>query len=56
MTYAELLEERGKMRTQVETVDNLLQEGIEWPVIERVTGVNEAQFEELKQQLREMAD
>lgn len=56
MTYAELLEERGKMRTQVETVDNLLQEGIEWPVIERVTDVNEAQFEELKQRLREIAD
>jgi predicted transposase/invertase (TIGR01784 family) len=56
MTYAELLEERGKIRNQVETIDNLLQEGIEWPIIERVTGVSEAQFEELKQRLRKIAD
>ena len=56
MTYAERLEERGKIRNQVETIDNLLQEIIEWSVIERVTGVREAQFEDLKQRLREIAD
>lgn len=56
MTYAERLEERGKIRNQVETIDNLLQEGMEWPIIERVTGVSEAQFEDLKQRLREIAD
>ncbi len=39
MTYAERLEERGKIRNQVETIDNLLQEGMEWPIIERPVSV-----------------
>ena len=56
MTYAQELEERGKVRNQVEVIEGLLQETIGWDVIERVTGVNEAQFEALKQQLEEMGE
>lgn len=56
MTYAELLEERGELRKQVEIIENLLHEGIEWSVIERVTGTNETQFEGLKQRLHDLAD
>ena len=54
MTYAQELEERGRMRTQVQVIEGLLQESITWDVIERVTGVNEAQFRSLKQQLEAM--
>ncbi|ETX04830.1 MAG: hypothetical protein ETSY2_26455 [Candidatus Entotheonella gemina] len=55
MTYAQLLEERGKLRIQVEVIEGLLRESIGWDVIERVTGVQETQFEELQQRLRELA-
>jgi len=62
MTYAqELLAEgraegraEGKIQYQVEVIENLLREGLDWSVIERTTGVNEAQFEALKQQVEEM--
>lgn len=58
MTYAqELLAEgraEGKMRNQVEVIEGLLQEGMAWPAIERVTGLNEDQFQVLKQQVEEM--
>ncbi|ETW92586.1 MAG: hypothetical protein ETSY1_43010 [Candidatus Entotheonella factor] len=62
MTYAqELLAEgrtegrtEGKLRTQVEVIEGMLQEGIAWAVIERVTGVHEAQFQSLKKQVEEM--
>jgi predicted transposase/invertase (TIGR01784 family) len=54
MTYAQELEERGKVKNQVEVIEGLLQESIGWDVIERVTGVNEAQFQVLKQQVESM--
>jgi predicted transposase/invertase (TIGR01784 family) len=54
MTYAQELEERGKIKNQVEVIKGLLQESIGWDVIERVTGVNEARFQVLKQQVAEM--
>jgi predicted transposase/invertase (TIGR01784 family) len=54
MTYAQELEERGKIKNQVEVIEGLLQESIGWDVIERVTGVNEARFQVLKQQVAEM--
>jgi len=57
-TYAqELLAEgraEGEIRTQVQVIEGLLREGVEWPVIERATGVNEAQFQALKQQVEAM--
>jgi predicted transposase/invertase (TIGR01784 family) len=54
MTYAQELLAQGEIRAQVRIIENLLQEGMEWPVIERVTGVNEAQFQALKQQVEGM--
>lgn len=54
MTYAQELEERGEIRTQVRTIEGLLREGVEWSVIERAMGINETQFQALKQQVAEM--
>ncbi len=54
MTYAQELLAQGEIRAQVRIIENLLREGMEWPVIERVTGVNEAQFQALKQQVEGM--
>jgi len=66
MTYAqELLKEgrtegraegrtEGEIKAEVRIIENLLQEGMEWAAIERVTGVNEAQFQALKQQVEDM--
>lgn len=54
MTYAQELEARGKIKNQVEVIEGLLQESIGWDVIERVTGVNETQFQALKQQIEHM--
>ncbi|ETX04272.1 MAG: hypothetical protein ETSY2_29775 [Candidatus Entotheonella gemina] len=59
MTYAQQLlaegreegREEGRLEERVTMIENLLQEGIAWPVIERVAGVNEVQFEALKQHL-----
>ncbi len=59
MTYAQQLiaegreegRQEGRVEARVTMVENLLQEGVEWSMIERVAGVNEAQFEALKQQL-----
>jgi len=54
MTYAQELLEEGRMRNQVEVIEGLLREGVEWAVIERATGVNETQFQALKQQIANM--
>lgn len=57
-TYAQELlaegEEKGKVKTQVAVIEGLLREGMAWSAIERVTGVNAAQFQALKQQVRDM--
>ena len=34
----------------MEVIEGLLREGLRWPIMERVTGVNEAQFQGLKDQ------
>ena len=62
MTYAqELLKEgraegqaEGEIKAEVRIIENLLREGMEWEAIERVTGINEAQFQALKQQVAAM--
>ena len=54
MTYAEELRAEGKIRTQVEVIEGFLREGVDWAVIERATGVNEVQFQALKQQVEAM--
>ena len=60
MTYAqELLAEgraEGEIRAQVRMIENLLGEGVSWSVIERVSGLNETQFQALKQQVRDIAE
>jgi hypothetical protein len=59
-TYAqELLAEgraEGELRTQVQVIEGLLREGVSWSVIERATGVGEAQFEALKRQVEGMSE
>jgi hypothetical protein len=60
MTYAqELLAEgraEGEIRAQVRMIENLLGEGVSWSVIERVSGLNETQFQALKQQVRDLSE
>jgi hypothetical protein len=47
-------EQLGKIKTQVEVIEGLLREGMEWAAIERVTSVNGAQFQTFKQQVEAM--
>jgi predicted transposase YdaD len=62
MTYAqELVKEgrtegraEGEIKAEVRIIENLLHEGMEWAAIARVTGINEAQFQALKQQVEAM--
>jgi predicted transposase YdaD len=54
MTYAQELLKEGEIRAEVRIIENLLREGMEWPAIERITGVNEMQFRILKQQVEAM--
>jgi predicted transposase/invertase (TIGR01784 family) len=56
MTYAEELRAEGRVRTQVEVIENLLRLGEEWSRIEAITGVNETQFQTLKQQVADMTE
>ncbi|ETW92075.1 MAG: hypothetical protein ETSY2_54610, partial [Candidatus Entotheonella gemina] len=46
--------EEGTLRTQVEMVENLLREGASWSLIERVTGLDEAQFDVLKARVQRL--
>ena len=54
MTYAQELLEKGRLEERVKVIEGFLQVGVEWSVIERATGVNEAQFQALKQQVEAM--
>jgi hypothetical protein len=54
MTYAQELLAQGEIRAQVRIIEHLLREGMAWPVIKRVTGVNETQFRALKQQVEDI--
>jgi predicted transposase YdaD len=66
MTYAQELRQEGQregrregrtegaIRAEVRIIENLLREGLAWPAIERITGVNEAHFQVLKQQVEAM--
>ena len=56
MTYAQELLAQGEIRAQVRMIEGFLREEVEWSVIERATGVNEAQFQALKQQVEDMND
>ena len=54
MTYAQELEEQGKIKERLTIIENLLRLGEEWSRIEEITGANETQFEALKQQVADM--
>ena len=66
MTYAQELRQEGRTEGRIEgrtegeitaevrIIENLLLEGMAWPAIERITGVNEAQFQVLKQRMDAM--
>jgi hypothetical protein len=54
MTYAQELLKEGENKAEVRIIENLLREGLDWAAIERVTGVNEAQFQALKQQVEDL--
>jgi predicted transposase YdaD len=58
MTYAQELlaegREEGREEERVQMIENLLREGVLWSVIERVSGLNETQFQVLKQQVRNL--
>ena len=55
MTYAQELvkegREEGEIRAEVRIIENLVREGMAWSVIERITGVTEAQFQGLKERM-----
>ena len=40
----------------MEVIEGFLREGVEWPVIERATGVSKARFEQLKAQAEAMRE
>ena len=54
MNYAQELLEKGRLEERLKVVENLLRLNVTWSMIEEATGVNEAQFQRLKQQLEEM--
>jgi predicted transposase/invertase (TIGR01784 family) len=56
MTYGQQLIEQGKIQERVTIIENLLELGDDWSRIEAITGVNEVQFQALKQQLEEMTE
>ncbi|ETW98736.1 MAG: hypothetical protein ETSY2_42345 [Candidatus Entotheonella gemina] len=63
MTYAEQIEElgeargeeRGRLKTQVEIIENLLRLGEDWSRIEAIAGVTASEFDALKQRLGELS-
>ena len=56
MTYAQELLEKGRLEERVRVIESLLREGLDWAAIERVMGVNETQFQALKQQVEGMSE
>ena len=59
MTYAEELiqegrrkgERKGQLKGRVDTIEDLLRAGVEWPVIESATGIDQDALREFKEQL-----
>lgn len=44
----------GELRAEVRIIENLLREGMTWAAIVQITGITEAEFQELKQRLEAM--
>lgn len=63
MTYAEELlkegeirgETKGEIKGKIETIAGLLAVGVNWAVITQATGIDRAEFEALKVQLRQLS-
>ncbi len=56
MTYAQELFKEGENKAEVRIIENLQREGLDWAAIERITGVDETQFQALKQQVADMTE
>lgn len=56
MTYAQELLEKGRLEERVNVIEGFLRAGATWAMIEEATGVNETQFQELKQQVEAMTE
>jgi predicted transposase YdaD len=56
MTYAQQLLEKGRLEERVRMIEGLLRAGAEWSMIEAASGIDEAQFQALKQQLQDMTE
>jgi len=56
MTYAQELLEKGRLEERVRMIEGLLRAGAEWSMIEAASGIDEAQFQALKQQLQDMTE
>ena len=51
MSYAQQLLEEGARQGKIEAVEGFLRVGVSWDIIESATGLNEARFHALKEQL-----
>jgi len=47
-------EVRGEIKTKIETIENMLKIGMDWTLIEQVTGVDPSKFQTLKRQLLQL--
>ena len=43
-----------KLREEVRIIESLQREGMSWPAIERIMGVNQAAYQAMKQQVNAM--
>ena len=50
-TYAEELIREGERKGRLETIEALLRAGVEWPVIEAATGIDQDALRALRQRL-----
>jgi len=56
MTYAQQLLEKGRLEERVRMIEGFLRAGAEWSMIEAASGIDEVQFQALKQQLQDMTE
>ena len=51
MTNGEMLRREGRQEGRLEAIEGLLRVGVEWPVIESATGIDEQTYRGLKADL-----
>lgn len=58
--YGEVKEQeairKGELRGKVQVIEGLLNRDVPWPTIEAATGIDQARFRQLKQQLEAAPD